>query len=303
LAFEEHKIVERFLDGISKLVSKVIPLNVKALTKIREFFQAFSLSLTAGEYSVELKIERGSTNYQKTIREAIEGLENLLTKYKKKAVFFVDEMQDILENNICGEVEAALRFYAQKSKNIAFVFSGSNRRLLKEIFDDRKRPLYKICDRLNLKRIDKEHYIKFINSAATKRWKRKLSIPTLEAILNITEQHPYYVNYLCSNLWRLDNSPDENQVLNTWKKMCEGEANNMAMDIDILTINQKKLMEYVAEIELLVNPGAQEHLLKLRITARGIQQSIKGLLEKDFIEEYNGGLRVLDPMLKYILRR
>ena len=64
-----------------------------------------------------------------------------------------------------------IRFYAQQTKNLAFIFSGSNRKLLKEIFDDRRRPLFKMCDRLNLQRINQTHYLKFLNQAAIKKWK------------------------------------------------------------------------------------------------------------------------------------
>jgi len=37
LAFEEAKIVDRFLASIAKLVSQIIPLSIKAVAKLRDF--------------------------------------------------------------------------------------------------------------------------------------------------------------------------------------------------------------------------------------------------------------------------
>lgn len=305
LAFEEAKVVERFLVGIAKLIANVIPINIKAINKIREFFKAFTISLVAGNVSVGLKIESADSSHSNTLRNAIESLEKLLIKHKKKAIFFIDEMQDIVKTPICSEVEAILRFYAQKTKNIAFIFSGSNRKLLQEIFDDRTRPLFKLCDKINLKRIDSEHYINFINKAAKKRWRKALGKEGINIILKITECHPYYVNYLCSQLWREKIMPNVEGIQQTWSQLCDEETSNVANDIASLSINQKKLLEFIAHKRVLANVTSKEVLQEVKLTSRGIQQSLKGLLDKDLIENIDdgGGVRIVDPLLKSILLR
>lgn len=300
LAVEEEKIIERFLDGIAKLVAQIIPINIKAIAKIRDFFKSFSVSLTAGNISLELKLESTQTNHA-TIKNAIESLEELLKKHKKQIVFFIDEMQDIVHTTMCGEIEATLRFYAQKTKNIAFIFSGSNRKLLKEIFDDRTRPLFKMCDRLNLGRITQHDYQHFLNVASLKKWRSKLPQECLNMLLELTERHSYYINYLCSRLWQSNTPPTIEQIKNTWHKIAEEETSNIAMDIDSLSVNQKKLLNYVAHKGILINPTAQEHQHKVHLTSRGIMQCLKGLLEKDILEKINEGIRITDPILKLIL--
>lgn len=301
LAFEENKIVERFLDGIAKLVSKIIPINIKALAKIREYFKSFSVSLGVGDVTYGLKLESTHSNYAISLRNAIENLEELLIKHKKKAIFFIDEMQDIVKTDICTDIEATLRFYAQKTQNIAFIFSGSNRKLLKEIFDDRSRPLFKMCDRLNLQRISTESYQKFLNHAAVYKWNEPLPSDVFDEIIILTENHPYYVNYLCSKLWIHDRVPDIDLVKKSWEELCDEEASNLAADIDSLSINQKRLLNYIALKGMLTDPNALSHQQKLLITARGLQQSLKGLLNNDFVEKTKNGIRIVDPLLKTIL--
>ncbi len=300
LAFEEQKIIERFLEGIAKLVSQIIPINIKAISKVRDFFKLFSISINVGDVSFGLKLESTQSS-QTTIKSAIEGLENLLKKYKKNAIFFIDEMQDIVQTTMCSEIEATIRFYAQQTKNLAFIFSGSNRKLLKEIFDDRTRPLFKMCDRLNLQRINQSHYQNFLNQAAIQKWEKKISQDSLHLIFELTELHPYYVNYLCSRIWQLADPPTVIQIKGIWDQICEEETSNIAIDIDPLSFNQKKLLEYIAQKGILTNPSAQEHLQKVQLTSRGLLQSLKGLMEKDIIEKISSGYRVIDPMLKSIL--
>lgn len=302
LALEEKKIMERFLNGIAKLVSEVIPINLKAVTKIRDFFKSFSVSLTAGDVSFELKLESGH-NHPTTLRAAIESLENLLLKHKKRAIFFIDEMQDIAKTGVSDDIEAILRFYAQKTKSLAFIFSGSNRKLLQEIFNDRTRPLFKMCDRLNLQRIAYEDYSNFLNDAARTKWSKELLQSNLDEILKLTERHPYYVNYLCGNLWHLNKLPTVEQIRSVWMQMCNEEASGIAMDIEALSLNQKKLLDYIAQKGALINSTAQEHQQRLRLTSRGILQSLKGLLEKDIVEKTNEGIKIIDPLLKSVLLR
>jgi uncharacterized protein len=301
LAVDEKKISERFLDGIAKLVAQVIPINVKAIAKIRDFFKSFSVSLIAGNISFELKLASTHPNPITTVKNAIEDLENLLKKYKKHAVIFIDEIQDMVQTTACNEIEAILRFYAQKTQHLAFIFSGSNRKLLQAIFDDRSRPLFKMCDQLNLQRISKQSYQDFLNAAALKKWKQKLPQNCLDIILELTEQHSYYVNYLCSLIWQLIKLPTVEQIKNIWTQMRENEKSNIAMDIDSLSVNQKKLLHYIAAKDLLTNPTAHHHQQTVQLTSRGITQSLKGLTEKYFIEVTPHGISVTDPMLKAIL--
>ena len=64
-----------------------------------------------------------------------------------------------------------------------FMFSGSNRHLLYQVFDDRRRPLYKMCDRIALEKISNEEYTKHIQYAAMQTWKKSLNAEVIDEII------------------------------------------------------------------------------------------------------------------------
>ena len=96
------------------------------------------------------------------ILEILERLELLAKKTDHQLILFFDEFQCISEATPDHAIESVLRQVAQLSKSISFVFSGSNRYLLNQLFDDRKHPFYKICERISLDRISEEAYTKHI---------------------------------------------------------------------------------------------------------------------------------------------
>lgn len=301
LAVSDTLVVERFLDGIARLIKMILPINIKVIQKIRDFFKSFNISVVTGRVSVELKFEPSLKSVSQILRQGIEGLEALLIKHRKTAVFFIDEIQDIVDTEISDEFEAILRFYAQKTKCLAFVFSGSNRKLLKKLFDDRTRPLYKMCDRINLQKIKSNDHKDFIAQAAKKHWKQNLTNQALEEIIELTEAHPFYVNYLCSRLWNLDKIPNENDVKGTWNKICQDEVSQVANELSSLTHNQVRLLRYIATSQYSKSLFTKESFQKLNITNRGLQKSLQGLLDRDLIEFSDGEYKIIDPLIKTIL--
>jgi hypothetical protein len=305
LAINANRVVDRFLEGAAQLMNSMLPNNVQAVKMAKAFFKNFNLSLGVGAVSVGIKFDPPRKQPDKILREVLEGMEAFLHKQNKKAVFFVDEIQDIIKLPFCSDVEAALRSCAQKSKHISFVFSGSNRKLLKKLFDDSSRPLWKICKRINLDRISKDHYVKFLNLASKQTWKKELSVSALDEILDSTECHPYYVNYLCSELWRQTAPPQEPDVEQVWMEMCRIEGSAIAEALAALRENQKAMLLHIAKQGVLYRPSSSETMTELNLTSRGALQSLKGLMERDFVEKIivNGkeGYRVLDPLMKQVL--
>lgn len=300
LAFDENKAMERFLHGFAKVISQITPPSSKMANTLQTFFKSIRVSLLAGALGFEVSL-KATQDHSKTIWEVLESVESLLAKQKKSIVVFVDELQDMIENPLCGEIEAAIRFVAQQSKHMTFIFSGSNRRLLSKIFDDRTRPLFKLCERINLKRIDKAHYEKFLQKAAQQRWQAKLDENAISTISSLTENHSYYINFICSRLWRNDKAPTVNQIEEAWINICEEELSTVAEDLAPLTVNQKRALKYIATLGLLNEPTSKEHALALNLTSRGLSQSILGLENADFIEKTPQGYRVVDPLLKTVL--
>ena len=77
------------------------------------------------------------------------------------------------------------------------------------MFGDRNRPFYKLCDRIILNRIDEEDYIKYFKKAEENTLNFNITDLAIEKIFYHTEKHPYYINLLCSRLWRLEKITDD----------------------------------------------------------------------------------------------
>ncbi len=73
----------------------------------------------------------------------------------------IDEFQQITKYKDAWKVEALLRTYIQHSGNTRFIFSGSHRHLMNEIFNSPSRPFYASTTILNLPLIPKDKYADF----------------------------------------------------------------------------------------------------------------------------------------------
>ena len=94
-----------------------------------------------------------------TLREIFQYLESV----EKRCLVVIDEFQQITrypEKN----VEEILRTQIQKLSNANFVFSGSRRRLMEEMFFSSKRPFYQSAKPLRLEPIDEDVYFDFAST-------------------------------------------------------------------------------------------------------------------------------------------
>lgn len=91
-----------------------------------------------------------------TLAEIFEYLENV----DKRCLVVIDEFQQVTrypEKN----VEALLRTHIQKLSNANFVFAGSRRRLMEEMFFSSKRPFFQSAKAIRLEAIDRDVYKEF----------------------------------------------------------------------------------------------------------------------------------------------
>jgi AAA+ ATPase superfamily predicted ATPase len=92
-----------------------------------------------------------------TLDEIFEYLRNA----DKPCLVAIDEFQQIANYSDTPNMEAVLRTYIQKCNNATFIFSGSKRHLMGEIFTSPSRPFYQSVLIMNLPPISVEKYTKF----------------------------------------------------------------------------------------------------------------------------------------------
>lgn len=244
---------------------------------------------------------------------AFKGLAELAKQQKKKVIVFIDEFQDIREANSSKSIQGAIRHVAQETSDVMFIFSGSNRRLLLELFDDKSKPLYMLCDMLPLERMGSKHYLPHLNRLAKKKWGVVLSEMVFNKIMSITELHPYYVNLLCHELWQLKKAPNLDDVFASWQNCFVTHEDRLISDIEKLTSKQQDILKALA-INPSIEPTGQSFVNTSRAPISTITQIIKILLNKDMVYKVRledeavphcklNQLRILDPLLAYALKK
>lgn len=302
----DAKIVEKkIILGVKELISKVTSGPGQAIELLKSYFKKLRSRWIIGTDGINVELTPDKESDPATnILEALQALETLLVKKKKKAIFFIDEFQEIGVLDDSKGMEGAIRAVAQESKNLIFIFSGSNRHILSEMVDDRSRPLYMLCDRINLRRISKQHYIKYINRVARLTWNEVLKEQELEYILVVTECHPYYVNALCNKIWMkyLNKLPTLSNIKKVWQDYILQEESKTAKELSELSELQKKLLILIAKGEINISIS-RPTLIQLAVSRQAVSKAIKVLCEKDYLtKDSDGKYNIVDPLLKASLQ-
>lgn len=113
----------------------------------------------------------------------------------------IDEFQTISsypEKN----VEALLRTYVQECRNAVFVFSGSQRRMMNEMFASPARPFYQSVTMMNISSIPMNQYLQFADYHFEKGGKH-LGEGVLETIYNKFDATTWYIQKMLNELYSL----------------------------------------------------------------------------------------------------
>ena len=301
LAVSEKTAEQIIINGVTALIGKAIG----AIDKLQHVVKKYAKKLTpkmvlGGEYmKLELALD-AQYNPAENIAEALLLLEKLLQERDKQAVLLLDEFQEIggMENG--HGIEGAIRHVAQETQNLAIIFSGSNPHMLTAMFEDERRPLYKLCRKLTLDRIGEKDYHPHLNRAARSQWKKDLSQSVFEKIMQVTERHPYYVNYLCNELWLDDKSPTIHSVTEAWDMIVDEERSDLIKDFLSLSDNQRKLLIYIANFGG-HNLYASEVVTKTEIPSGSIATTVAILLEKNYIEKSHNVFKIIVPAYHKLL--
>ena len=252
-------------------------------------------------FGQKLEISTRQTT-EKTISELLLTLDYFAVKLKKTCVVVLDEFQQIGELKENHAIEAAIRHAVERSQNVSYIFLGSKRNLLNEMFSDKSRPLYHLCDLMPLDRIAHSHYRNFLNKQSNKKWKIQLDDDVITEILFLTENHPYYVNALCRRLWHNEKTPKLSEVRNGWGNYVNKQSAWIMNDFSSLTLNRRKVMTALA-FQATNEPQGMEFSAITGLSPSGIKKCLTHLERHDYIyKDQKGFYRIFDPAIGYFIR-
>ncbi|MEM2978670.1 MAG: hypothetical protein QXM46_05220, partial [Candidatus Hadarchaeales archaeon] len=199
-----------------------------------------------------------------------------------------DEFQEI--GNLDGEaMEKLMRSKFQHHKRVTYLFTGSRRHLLDEIFGEERRAFYRFGEPMELGPIPGEEFSRYIAEGFAKT-EGRISEVAIDRILDLTGGHPSFTQQLCYELWFLSRKvDDEAMVEKAVESVIAHEKLHYTSIWENITPLQRRLLEGLAKEE--VGPYSQEFISKygLRSPAhvrRGLELLGKrGLVEKGRIPD------------------
>jgi len=221
-------------------------------------------------------------------------------KEGKRIVVVFDEFQQILEYE-SDTVERLLRSSIQHQTDVAYIFCGSRKHLIREMFMDSQRPLYRSGAHYPLGLIGESHWQTFIGEKFATTGK-KISAETISAICRLTEGHPFYTQHLCHPIWELceegcEVSPD--LIEKATELLLDRESYAFMNLWDSLSRNARRLLKGVA----VDGPGVQvfsaDFVRKHQLgSSSNAQRAVEVLLKKDIIDKEEDGIVIPDRFFR-----
>ncbi len=303
-ALDEKEIAQYILNGIGRLMGQVEKTPKKRLKAASDFLSSLQLKVSLHNDEIAIQFSRKEVKPVDLVLAALERLDDYLTKRAKpqRGILFLDEFQTLAEVTFNKSIEAAIREAMQKAKSVVYVFAGSNRHLIERMFNDDSRPFFNSCDQIKLDRISEAHYIAQINKAADDRWSDALSDDFFEAVFSCTERHPFYVNKLCSLVFRKPKPPIGDIVYGAWRDYVNDNISRVEQEVALLKVNQRKLLIRIAQDGFVEHPFSSEYSQICGIAPTSVHRAMKVLIEKDYVYQDNEAkYRVLDSLIKFAL--
>jgi len=226
------------------------------------------------------------------LEKALKLLASYSTNQKLLVVF--DEFQEVAKYSEQG-FEKRLRKVIQRHRNISYIFSGSQKHILIDMFDTAKRAFYKMARSYPLENIEMGDYTDW----AQKLFKKKNVNVDKEIIIDIVERcdfQPMYIQQFLFDLWRSDIvSGDVLEEIQ--KSIITRQKNQFIVLWGLLTQNQKKAIRLLAETEGQGIYGA-EQLQRVGFNSGSVlQRALLSLVEKEILSK-NTTFQFQDAMLK-----
>lgn len=223
----------------------------------------------------------------------------------KPCLVAIDEFQQIAHYSD-GALEALLRTHIQRCSNAHFIFSGSRRHLMGEMFTSPSRPFYQSVTLMNLRPLDKEHYKVFAKTKFEER-NRRLDTSIVDILFDTFSGITSYIQRVMNVLFM---KTAEGSLCSS--SMVE-EAISYTIDIASDTYSTLLMQMPHKQREVLVaigRDGGARNVMSGAFAKRhhlpspsSVSSAVKGLLEKDLITVDDGVYTVQDRFLALWIER
>ncbi len=283
--------LHEFVLFLSKeIYSMLVPKGKTALDKFLSGLHSLAGSLGYDPFTntPRFDIKLGDIHSPElTLEEIFDYLENA----EKPCIFAIDEFQQIAfypEKN----VEATLRAQIQKMNNCLFIYAGSNRHILENMFNSAAKPFYNSAEQIYLDCIPEDIYTQFAREQFADAG-RNITSGAASLAYDLFEGHTYYVHNVLHNAFALVDPGKvvyEADIEKTLDDILEEKSHSFASVMNQLNYQQKETLVAIAKEGKASGVTSvafvKKHALK---SPSSVQYAISTLLEKQIITYENTG--------------
>ena len=278
-------------DGIVKAVRPERAWHEKFFSFFRSLRVGFRIDSVSGEPSLDISI--GDIEYpDKTIREAFEYME----ASEKPCILAIDEFQQIREYPETN-TEAFVRTLVQQCSRTSFIFCGSKRHTMTDIFYSPAKPFFQSVMSQSLKPIPMETYAGFAGRLFAERGKY-LDRFVAETIYRMFEGCTWYMQMMMNELFALtaEGGRCTSEYIDiAWENIIMAQEDRYQAILYSLAPKQKQLLYAIAREKKIEGITSSEFVRRHRlVSASSVQAALKPLMKNDIVTCEDGIYRISD---------
>lgn len=297
---------EDFVRVYAKTVAQALVGTVgNKMHEIANFFKRIRPQFTVErEGDLSCSIDISPRDVIPSLEDVIESVPRYIARRKKKAVVCFDEFQQI---NLfpTDRIEKILRSSFQQHKDISYIFMGSKKHLIFDMFNNPNRPFYRSAKSFPIHKIQDHELVNFILSKF-ERTGRALNKEMATEIMTICESHPYYVQYLCHIIWeetREQKNISTDDIHRALDLLLDRERATFESAWNLLPLNQKRFLVALAKQSKNNTLFSNEFLKTHQLSPTTVQRAVKSLIDKDLIDRDVDTYSIIDIFFKRWLER
>ena len=263
-----------------KLKPKGIKFIERFFSVISSLRAGFKLDSVTGEPTFDIGL--GDIHTAETTLDEIFAY---LEQADKPCIVAIDEFQQI-GNYTEKNVEAILRTKVQHCQNARFIFAGSQKHIMMNMFNSPARPFYQSVNMMQLKSIPLTAYRAFVERLFLEN-KKRIEEELIDEVYNFFEGHTWYVQLMFNELY----------ILTGKGEVCDRSLQSIALT-NILQMQDFTYQEIFSRLpekqkEVLIAIGKEQKatgvtsgkfIKKYKLsTPSSVQAALKGLLEKNLV--------------------
>jgi len=294
-------------DLIDKLVEETVVPAYDTMDKIVNFLKSalsgFRPEITVnpdGSMKISYRKEVTSAGEKYILPEVLDAPEKLAKAKNTPLIVVFDEFQEITNFN-GTQLENLMRTHFQHHKHVTYVFMGSKRHIMEQMFGDANRPFYRFAKPFPLGKIPIEEFGNFILEKF-KQTGIAIDPSIVDSLLAFTDGHPYFTQQLCHELWNISSERgvvQKNDIEKAIAAILRIHDDLFVRIWDPLTVPQKKLLVGMSVEDGVSAVYSMSFIEKYElISPSHVARAIDQLLKDGTVEKVNDAYTLTDIFFK-----